>query len=161
MKKFLIVLVTLAMILTIGTIDVQAAQNWDGLQSSTSTIITVEDLKVKINNQAVDFNSFPPYRTVNGIMVPVAEAAKAAGASVEYIKITKEAKVKLNDTTLVFLLLSIKKVQKRRRKLSSLRMQQKNSGRKNLSSLGGICSLFIRDIPDGLRMSQESLHFYA
>ncbi|HEX2944777.1 MAG TPA: copper amine oxidase N-terminal domain-containing protein [Clostridia bacterium] len=59
-------------------------------------------INLKVNGQIVDLKGYSPYKSITGIMVPLAEASKAAGASVEYHKSTKEAEVKLNGTTMLF-----------------------------------------------------------
>lgn len=95
MKKFIHVLIVLSMIL--ATCITADAANVANAAVTANTAI-----KLKINNNVADLKGYNPYKSISGIMVPLAEASKAVGASVEYISSTKEAKVELNNTTLVF-----------------------------------------------------------
>lgn len=89
MKKITIILVVLSMLLTVSI-------------TSNSANAANTTIKLKINGQIADLKGYDPYKSVSGVMVPLAEASKAVGASAEYIKSSKEARVKMNDTTLVF-----------------------------------------------------------
>jgi hypothetical protein len=95
MKKIIHVLIVLSIILA-TCISADAAKVANAADTVNSAI------KLKINNNVADLKGYNPYKSISGIMVPLAEAAKAVGASVEYISSTKEAKVELNNITLVF-----------------------------------------------------------
>lgn len=104
MKKFIRVLIVLSMILS--TCITADAANMANAADTGNFVNTVNKanavIKLKINNNIADLKGYSPYKSVSGIMVPLAESSKAVGASVEYIGSTTEAKVKLNSITLVF-----------------------------------------------------------
>lgn len=86
MKKVISTLILLSMVLTMCV----------AANAVTATI------KVMVNSKVVDFKGYNPYKSASGIMVPLSEAAKAAGATVDYVKTTNEAKITLGKTVLIF-----------------------------------------------------------
>ncbi len=103
MKKFIHVLIVLSIILVACiTADAAKVVNAADLNAANAANAANAVIKLKINNNFADLKGYNPYKCASGIMVPLAEASKAVGASVEYINSTKEAKVELNNIALVF-----------------------------------------------------------